>query len=146
MYTYYTKKGKFTTNKVDNIDFNKLYRENGPTIEHKNGIKEWHKNGELHREGGPAIEYKNGFRRWYAKGKLHRTDGPAVVAPKYYKEWWVNGKQHRLDGPAVVFYNTVEWFINGKKLNTKEVETWIKKYNINLKTKAGQIMFILRFR
>jgi len=55
-------------------------------------------------------------------------------------------KLHRLDGPAIVWYDgDKDWYINGKKLNTKKVEAWIKNNNINLKTKAHQALFMLRF-
>jgi len=54
---------------------------------------------------------------------------------------------HRLDGPAVIWPNGVKFYwINGKRLGTKEVECWIKNNKVNLKTKAGQIMFMLRFK
>jgi len=100
----------------------------------------------LHREDGPAIIFKNN-KKWYRYGKLHRYNNPAVVYSNGTKKWWVNGKLHRIDGPAIST-NTrgFSWFINGKKLDTKEVETWIKNNHVNLKTKEGQIMFILRFR
>jgi len=84
--------------------------------------------------------------------KIHRVDGPAITDSFGTKQWWQNGEKHRLDGPAVIYnlittcpYNRVKWYINGKELNKKEVETWIKNNNINLKTKQHQALFMLRF-
>ncbi len=50
---------------------NKLYREDGPTIEWDNGNKEWWLNGHFHREDGPAIEYFDGDKEWYLNGKQY---------------------------------------------------------------------------
>ena len=53
---------------------------------------------------------------------------------------------HRLDGPAVIWPNgSKEYWINNKELNRKEVESWIKDNNINLKTKEHQALFMLKF-
>ena len=79
--------------------------------------------------------------------KLDRKKGPALVdGILKFKLWYTNGLLHRLDGPAVIWGNgKKEWWINGKKLCTKKVETWIKENNINLKTKQHQTLFILIF-
>jgi len=78
--------------------------------------------------------------------KLHKLDGPAIVCKDGDKEWWVNGNLHRIDGPAIEFNDgDKDWYINGKKLNIKKVEAWIKNNNINLKTKAHQVLFMLMF-
>jgi len=78
--------------------------------------------------------------------KCHKLDGPAVICSDGHKEWMLNGKHHRLDGPAVITLNgEVGYFIDDKLLDTKEVETWIKDNNIDLKTKQHQVLFMLRF-
>jgi len=82
---------------------------------------------------------------WYTDGKMNREDGPAYISDKNIK-WFKYGKLHRLDGPAIYnYYNTRRWFISGKSINRTQVENWIKKNNIDLKTKAGQTMFMLKF-
>jgi len=148
----------------------KRHRENGPAITWANGSEEWRVNGKLHREDGPAYISVD-FKSWWKNGKRHREDGPACTdnrigfigryingvkhriggpAIKYLngtKEWCINGKLHRLDGPAVIKkYGHKEYWINGKKLNKKEVETWIKNNNINLRTKQHQTLFMVKFR
>lgn len=35
------------------------HRIDGPSIEYRNGDKEWHIDGKRHRVGGPAVEWKN---------------------------------------------------------------------------------------
>jgi len=63
-----------------------------------------------------------------------------------HKQWWLNGKIHRLDGPAVIWNDGLKhWYINDKRLDTNEVESWIKNNNINLKTKQHQVLFMLMF-
>jgi len=166
--TYYTKEGKSTCADIDCVPLKKLHKLDGPAIEWKNNSEEWWINGKRHRLDGPAVIDKRG-KFWYQKGNLHREDGPAIVRHNRDKEWWVNGKKHRSDGPAIIWadgdrewwqngklhridgpavdclFGTKEWYINDKKLNTNEVETWIKDNNINLKTKQHQALFMLRY-
>ena len=102
----------------------KLHREDGPTFEYVNGLKEWYVNGKRHREDGPAVEF-NGNREWYFNGKKHREDGPAE---EYNgdKEWYINGKRHREDGPAVELCDGQKaWYIN-------DIEYTEKEYNLEL--------------
>jgi len=122
MITYYTKEGKFKVGKTEAVPFSSLHRLNGPAFISKH-IKIWYKNGKYHRENGPAIVWKDVDEEWRANGKKHRLDGPAVT--------WDNGKK--------------EYWISGIRLDTKEVEVWIRNNNINLKTEVGQILFMLRF-
>jgi len=128
----------------------KLHRLDGPAVIGIRGNKEWYQNGKLHRIDGPAIIIEHSgkwlIKKWLVHNKLHREDGPAVSYATGAKEWWINGKLHRLDGPAILS-NTrgYIWAINGKKINAKEVNQWIKKYNIDLKTKVHQALFMLRF-
>jgi len=101
----------------------------------------------LHRVDKPALITPMGSY-WYRFGKLHRLGGPAAVWS--FKEsngycWYVNGKKHRLDGPAIVWQDDKEWWVNDKRLDTNEVETWIKNNNINLKTKQHQALFMMKF-
>jgi len=77
--------------------------------------------------------------------ELHRTDGPAIICDNI-EMWFINGKQHRLDGPAVERYDeSYEYFINDKELNTEEVDNWLDKNKIDLATKEGKALFMLRF-
>jgi len=49
-----------------------------PSIEWSDGLKFWHKNGELHREEDkPATEWGNGIKECYKNGKLYKDNkGP----------------------------------------------------------------------
>jgi len=123
MITFYTKEGKFETLSIGKLPNNTIF----------------------HREDGPALIYSYGVKKWYKEGKLHRLGGPAVERKNHSKEWWVNNKLHRLDGPAYISNRVNIWYINDKKLNTKEVETWINNNNINLKTKQHQVLFMVKF-
>ena len=80
--------------------------------------------GVLHREGLPAAEYANGIKAWYVDGILHRIDGPAIT--------------YDYDGID-------EWWVNGKKLITEEVENWIVDNNIDLTTEEGQLAVKLKW-
>ena len=124
MIIFFVKEGELTCNYISDVPFNKLHRLDGPAI-----ItllkKEWRQNGKLHRIDGPAVIYPN---------------------PSNRKEWWVDGKLHRFGGPAIIGSSgKKEWYINGGKLNTNQVETWIKNNNIDLKTKEHQALFMLKF-
>jgi len=145
MYTYYTKEGKFLVKEYDEIPYNKLYRKVGPSLIYHDGSKAWYKKGKPHRKDGPAYIGNNGDKEWWVNGKWHRTDGPAFDGKYGDKEWYINGRLHRLDGPAVIRGEKNQWWVNGKRLNKKEVETWIKDNNINLKTKEHQALFMLKF-
>ena len=81
---------------------------------------------------------------------LNRLDGPAIIEKNDKKDnlkaWFINGKFNRLDGPAIICSDgTLYWYINDKKLNTEEVESWVKDNNLDLKTKQHQALFMLRF-
>ena len=55
-------------------------------------------------------------------------------------------KLHRLDGPAIEFASgTKYWYIDGKLLDTEEVETWLEENKIDLKEPEGQMAFKLRW-
>ena len=123
MITYHTKDGKSTCTYINDIPFNKLHRLDGPAMIYLNGRKEWWVNGKKHRINGPAIIYPSGIKKWYKEGKLHRLDGAAVV--------WFDEEE--------------EYWINGKIIETLEVEFWINNNNINLKTKKHQALFMLMF-
>lgn len=89
-----------------------------------------------------------GGKFWYlpSKGQTywHREDGPAVKQADGTKQWWINNKRHRLDGPAVEYVTgSKEWWIDYERLPTREVETWLQKNNIDLKTEEGQMAFKL---
>jgi len=123
MIIYYVKEGKSTCTYINDVPFNKLHRLDGPAMTYPNGIKEWWLDGKRHRLGGPAIIYPSGIKKWYKEGKLHRLDGAAVI--------WFDEEE--------------EWWINDKELDTQDVEDWIKNNNINLKTKAHQVLFMVMF-
>jgi hypothetical protein len=72
-------------------DLSVYHREDGPAVEYHDGMKEWHRNGELHREDGPAVIYKYGSTEWYRNGKKHREDGPAVEWADGDKSWYLDG-------------------------------------------------------
>jgi hypothetical protein len=40
--------------------------------------KEWSKEGKHHREDGPVVEHLNGLKYWYKEGKCHRLDSLAI--------------------------------------------------------------------
>jgi len=126
----------------------KRHRINKPAVI-DGGEKEWWKNGKPHRLDGPAVEWANGHKEWWLNGKKHRLNGPAYINGDGTKQWYLNGKLHRVSGHAVEFiYNSniyLKWYINGRKLKTKEVKAWIKDNNINLKIKAHQVLFMLKF-
>ena len=145
MITYYIKGDKFLVKEYEEIPFSKLNRKVGPSLIYPNGSKVWYMNGYPHRTNGPAYISNSGDKGWYINGKLHRTDGPALINEGLYKKWYINGKRHRVSGPAVIRGEKNQWWVNGKRLNKKEVETWIKDNNINLKTKEHQALFMLKF-
>jgi len=62
------------------------------------------------------------------------------------KKWLKSNKFHRLSGPAIIWSNgDEEWWVSGKRLDTNKVENWIKDNNINLKTKAHQVLLMVKF-
>ena len=79
-----------------------LHREDGPTIECKDGHKAWFINGLRHRIDGPAVEHSNGDKEWFINGKRHREDGPAVETPLGTKEWWINGDRLSPEKEAIL--------------------------------------------
>ena len=94
-----------------------LHREDGPSVEYKNGMKEWHRNGKLHREDGPAVIYAFGSKEWYRDGKCHRDDGPAVEWNDGTKYWYLDGT--RLTEAQ---FNARKAPHNGKKVTVDGVE------------------------
>lgn len=126
--TVYTKDGRFELTESEwqqfyNLSY--LYRTDGlEIVEYATGDKEWWENGVRHREDGPAIEYSSGGKLWVVNGKPHRVDGPAYVAP---------GNKTRM------------WYIEGKKLDTYEVEKWLEENDIDLSINEGQMALVLRF-
>jgi len=151
MIIYYTKKGKFKIDKWTMIPFDDLHRKNNPAYVNfdKNNnltISGWFINGKLHRESGPAIVWKDGARKWYINGKLHRLNGPAVIWKNEIKKWLIVAEKPLLyRRSSIQRNNNKEYWINGQQLDIKKVNDWIKNNKVNLKTKAGQIMFMLRF-
>jgi len=147
MIIYYTKKGNGVVKSTKSIQWGLLHREDGPAIIWPGGSENWYLDGKKHRLGGPAISWYSGEKEWWVNGKRHRLDGPAIIWKTGDKEWFVNGKKHRLDGPAIESYDKmfIDYFINDKKLNKKEVEAWVNNNNINLKIKQHQALFMLRF-
>ena len=118
MIIYYTKEGKFEVNAISQIPYSKL-----------------------HREDGPAYISPNDVNRYFKNGKLHRTDGPAIEwCPTKYKKQIIN---NTLITQEHYIFN--DWWLNGKKLNRKEVINWLNTYNIDLKNKKNQMLFMLKF-
>ena len=74
---------------------------------------------------------------WTKKGKKEFT---------YEQLFEFDDALHRLDGPAVEFANgSKQWWVDGRLLNTKEVEQWLEENNIDLKEIENQMAFKLRF-
>jgi len=107
--------------------------------EHVKGMKILSKIKSLFKSKPYCVCYIKGE----AKTEFH-DDGFAIAMIKEFNKHY--GKLHRLDGPAVIYFNNKkEYHINGKELNTIEVESWITHNNIDLKTKMGQSIFMLKF-
>ena len=99
-----------------------------------------------HRLDGPTLEYKDGTKEWWVDDKRHRLDGPAVEDANGSKHWFVDGKRHRLDGPAIEYGNkSKQWWVKGERLSTEEVEEWLEENDVDLKTESGQMAFKLRW-
>jgi len=81
------------------------------------GVKIWSSNTDY--ENITTLQYVDNLNNFY----LHRTDGPAV-------EW--------NDG-------TIEWWIDNKHHNGKEMKNWLKENNVDLTTQEGQMAFKLRW-
>ena len=94
-----------------------------------NGIKLWHRHGELHRDNDkPAVVWPNGHEFWYQHGKKHRDDDkPATIWSNGTKQWYQHGELHRgNDKPAVIRADgTRQWYQHGKEHrdNDKPAET-----------------------
>jgi hypothetical protein len=68
---YWTKKGRFETNDVDNIPWNELHSPNDllpAYVYYPNNYKEWRSNAKKHRLTGPAIINPNGKIIFYLDG------------------------------------------------------------------------------
>ena len=72
-------------------------------VDHVEGHKSWHLNGELHREDGPAIEDSNGNRFWYLNDKIHRIDGPAIEWNNGVKRYYINGEEVTKEAQEVLY-------------------------------------------
>ncbi len=94
--------------------FDKLHRNDGPSIIYSDGECTWYQNDQRHRIDGPAVIAANGNQYWYQNDKLHRIGGPAVVKSTHKQRWFQNGKLHRDIGPAVHLLGGYrEWYRNG---------------------------------
>ena len=82
---------KITTLAIGWYRNGKIHRDDGPAVEHSDGMKFWYKNGLIHRDNGPAIEHSNGTKEWFQHGNCHRDDGPAVKLPSGLELWYKNG-------------------------------------------------------
>ncbi len=64
------------------------------------------------------------------------------------QHWYINGLRHRLYKPAIINANgRQEWFINGNNI-TKEVNDFIKEYDLpewTEWTELHRILFRMRF-
>jgi len=88
------------------------------------------------------VELPDGTLFQDLKGEI----GPVIIDNNNTQAWFKTYKMHRLDGPARIYADgSKDYFINGKELNTEEVENWIRNNNINLKAKKGQSLFMLKF-
>jgi len=145
MTIYYTKEGKYDADHILQKHIGFLHRENGPAVYDKTGYELWCIDGKNHRLDGPAIIAYD-YKEWWVNGERHRKNGPAIEHRDGGKEYYKSGKCHRLSGPSIISSAAEnEYWIFGKKVNTEEVETWIRENNINLKTKEHQALFMLRF-
>lgn len=59
-----------------------------------NGIKTWHRYGNLHRDSGPAVIYPDGKREWFRDGRRHREDGPAIISSKGIS-WYLGNRGYK---------------------------------------------------
>jgi len=66
-------------------------------VDKKGNIRYFNEEGKLHSEGGrPSIEWRDGSKQWHANGKQHRDGGlPAVEHIDGSKSWWVDNERHR---------------------------------------------------
>ena len=80
--------------------YGRLHRDNGqPAIIHKNGNKEWYKDGKLHSyqikstlEYTPAISNNDGtYVAYYKNGVLHRDDDKPALINNDMMHWYKNG-------------------------------------------------------
>jgi len=93
-------------------------------VDKKGNIRYFNEEGKLHSEGGrPSIEWRDGSKQWHANGKQHRDGGlPAVEHIDGSKSWWVDNERHRDGGlPAVVRADgRKEWYRYGRHLTSSE--------------------------
>lgn len=82
----------------------------------------WYKDDKLHRESGPAIIHKNSdskvveWEEWYYNGVRHRLDGPAVILYNINYNVGIYGK----------ILNKNTWFYNNKMINCSTQEEFDK--------------------
>ncbi len=114
------------------------------TIKKGKNYKEYYLNDKMHREFGPASMH-DGSTYWFKNGIIHRDNGPAIEYSEGKKVWIVNGRTHREDGPAITFFNSEEWFIDGKRFESDKYLINLIKYKMNnyervSKDKVSQIL------
>ena len=98
-----------------------------PLTDSYGNLKWIDENGHYHRDNGlPAVEEKSGFKAYYLHGKRHRIDGPAVIS---------------------VIMNKNFWWLDGKNIDSKEVEDWMKSNGIKTYpfSKEESLFFQLSF-
>ena len=73
----------------------KKYQEGKYTVEESYHYKAYYYNDLLHRDDDlPTVEYKDGTKEWYQNGKRHRLDGAAVEYSDGTKAWIINEKYY----------------------------------------------------
>ena len=55
----------------------------------------FNENNEFHREDGPAMEHADGIKFWFRNNSYHREDGPAIEYADGEKEYWYNGVEYQ---------------------------------------------------
>lgn len=60
-----------------------------------NGIKTWHRHGNLHRDNRPAVIWPNGKEEWFRDGRRHREDGPAIISSNGNISWYLGNRSYR---------------------------------------------------
>ena len=102
-YTYFTKEGKFNTERTLDIPYEDLYREGAGPHVMTDFAYYWYKGGVLHRDNGPAIIYhKNGIGETWRNGEYY---GKVTLGRSFKREtediMSINNKK---DLKAFVYY------------------------------------------
>ena len=104
------------------------YRENGPSIVHKDGTEEYYINGYKGRLDGPTVVSPTGYQEYWTNGKIGRKEGPAIIYADGGKDWLWDGLYHRKEGPAREFSDgTKHYFYEGKQIFAANDKEFIKK-------------------